>query len=283
MKKLIFGLAALAAGSVMAIESANIVGYHDRGMVRGEFNYCVANFLPMGKDKTEMTLADFDFVGLKVSEVQSLEDGGNTMVLDWAEYPLLEEDGSDLLAAFTYVSAASAGEQGAGWYLTQDGDCSYNMNDWIVPFGWQIVIDCGDRNMLARGKGTVSPEDEEFELERGVFNYLGNCTPVDIALGDIVRGANFKVSELQFLEDGGNTMVLSWEDFPFIEEDGGDLLAAFTYVSAASAGDNGAGWYLTQDVDCAYNMNEWAIVSGDGFVVDCGDRNASLIIPSAIK
>ena len=260
-----------------------VVGYANRDLNRLEFNYCVANFLPMGKDKEEMTMGDLKFnANFKNSSLQILEDGGNTMMLDWAEYPLIEPDGGDLWAAFEYVAAKDAGEGGEGWYLSQDGNRAYNMNEWLIPFGWQFVIDCTDRNSQIVGNGEVDRVNEEFDLERLVFNYLGNCTPVDITLGDLILGANFKNSSLQILEDGGNTMMLDWEEFPLIEPDGGDLWAAFDYVAAKDAGEHGAGWYLSQDADRAYNMNEWVVASGDGFVIDCTDRNASIIVPSAL-
>ena len=253
------------------------------GMTRGEFNYHVATFLPIGKDPSEMTLGDLQFENLKVSEIQLLEDGGNTMVLDPDEYPLIElgED-EDLIAVFTYVPAATAGVNGEGWYLSQDGDYAYNMNSWIVPFGQQYVVDCGDKNMAVTDAGEVSAENLEFDVERGVFNYFGNCTPVDITLGDL-QFTNLKVSELQILEDGGNTMVLDPDEYPLIElgEDE-DLIAVFTYVPATTAGVNGAGWYLSQDGDHAYNLNDWVLESGAGFVIDCGDKNMTVIIPSAL-
>ena len=283
MKKLMFAAAVAAAGGLMAIESANVVGYTQTGLTRGEFNYRVATFLPCGKDPSEMTLADLQFENLKVSEIQLLEDGGNTMVLDPAEYPLIElgED-EDLIAVFTYVSASAAGANGAGWYLSQDGDYAYNMNSWIVPFGQQYVVDCGDKNMTVTDSGEVSSEDLEFDVERGTFNYFGNCTPVDITFGDL-QFTNLKVSELQILEDGGNTMVLDPAEYPLITlgEDE-DLIAVFTHVSASAAGANGAGWYLSQDADYAYNMNDWVLESGAGFVIDCGDKNMTVIIPSAL-
>ena len=228
-------------------------------------------------------MGDLKFnANFKNSEIQILEDGGNTMVLDWADYPLIEPDGGDLYATFDYVAAKDAGAGGEGWYLAQDGDLAYNMNEWLIPFGWQFVIDCGDRNAQIVGNGEVDRENEEFDLERGVFNYLGNCTPTEMTLGDLILGANFKNSEIQILEDGGNTMVLDWEDFPLIEPDGGDLYATFDYVAAKDAGAGGAGWYLAQDGELAYNMNVWLLESGDGFVIDCGDRNASIIVPSAL-
>ena len=259
------------------------VGYANRDLVRGEYNYCVANFLPMGKDKEEMCLGDLKFnENFRVSELQILEDGGNTMLLDWADYPLIEHGEEDLQAIFDYVAAKDAGAGGEGWYLAQDGDFAYNMNEWLIPFGWQFVIDCGDRNAQIIGNGEVDRETEEFDLERGVYNYLGNCTPCKMTLGDLILGANFRVSELQILEDGGNTMVLDWEEFPLIDHGDEDLQAIFGYVAAKDAGEGGAGWYLAQDGEFAYNMNEWLLESGDGFVIDCGDRNASIIVPSAL-
>ena len=85
MKKIMIAAAIAAycgAVSATGIESQNVVGYTVTGMTRGEFNYHVATFLPIGKDPSEMTLGDLQFENLKVSEIQLLEDGGNTMVLE---------------------------------------------------------------------------------------------------------------------------------------------------------------------------------------------------------
>lgn len=284
MKKLMFAIAAFAAGvASAAITSTNVVGYDNREIVRGEFNYCVANFLSMTKDKEEMTIGDIQFnAALKSSEIQILEDGGCTMVLDWEDYPLLENDGGELLMILDFVPAATAGENGAGWYLSQDGDYAYNMNAWIVPFGWQYVVEGQDRNCGLINSGMVDPENEEFVLERGVFNYLGNCTPVEMTLGDLILNASFKSSEIQLLEDGGCTLVLDWADYPLLEDDGGELLMILDYVPAATAGKNGAGWYLSQDGDYAYNMNAWIVPAGDGFVVEGQDRGATITVPTAL-
>ena len=60
------------------------------------------------------------------------------------------------------------------------------------------------------------------------------------------------------------------------------LYAQFDYIPASTAGANGEGWYLAQDGDYAYNMNDWVLESGAGFVIDCTDRNMKVIIPSAL-
>ena len=77
-------------------------------------------------------------------------------------------------------------------------------------------------------------------------------------------------------------MVLDWEDYPLIEHGEEDLQAIFDYIPADSAGEGGAGWYLAQDGDLVYNMNDWLLESGDGFVIDCGDRNATITVPTAL-
>ena len=261
-----------------------MVGYQKTGLTRGEFNYRVATFLPTdGTDPEEMTLGGIVFENLSRSGLQILQDGGETLVLDPEEYPLIElDEGDELYAQFNYVSAEDAGANGAGWYLAQDGDLAYNMNDWIVPFGQQYVVDCGDRNMTVLDAGEVAREDMEFDVERGTFNYFGNCSPEDITLGDLTF-TNLSRSGMQILQDGGETLVLDPEEYPLIALDEGDeLYAQFNYVAAADAGANGAGWYLSQDGDLAYNMNDWLIESGAGFVIDCGDRNMTVVIPSAL-
>ena len=286
MKKVMFATALAAfCGAVLAdsIESQNTVGYQTAGLARGEFNYRVATFLPTDKAPDEMTLGDLNFQNLKVSGIQILQDGGETLVLDETEYPLIELDpGDELYAQFDYIPASTAGANGEGWYLSQDGDYAYNMNDWVVPFGQQYVVDCGDKNMSVTDAGEVAAEDLEFDVERGTFNYFGNCSPVEITLGDLTF-QNLKVSGLQILQDGGETLVLDETEYPLIELDPGDeLYAQFDYIPAATAGANGAGWYLSQDGDYAYNMNDWVIESGAGFVIDCGDKNMTVIIPSAL-
>ena len=287
MKKLmIVASAALWAtvGFSDAIESANVVGYQKTGLTRGEFNYRVATFLPTdGTDPEEMTLGGIVFENLRQSSIQILQDGGETLILDPEEYPLIElDEGVDLIAQFNYVSASAAGANGEGWYLVDDADYAYNMNDWIVPFGQQYVVDCGDRNMTVLDAGEVAREDMEFDVERGTFNYFGNCSPEDITLGDLTF-TNLRQSSIQILQDGGETLLLDPEEYPLIELDEGvDLIAQFNYVSASAAGTNGAGWYLVDDADYAYNMNDWVIESGAGFVIDCGDRNMTVVIPSAL-
>lgn len=99
-------------------------------------------------------------------------------------------------------------------------------------------------------------------------------------LGDIGVNANvtYGGTILQLLTDTGATATIT--DVP----DLGNVSAEFYYVDAATAAALGvdAGWYLADDTTFEYCQNNRVVAAGSGFMLDCGDDDASVIVPSAL-
>jgi len=307
--KKILAVATAVVGTVaMAdIVSSSVVGYQ-KNDIQGDwsFNYVCSTFMPVNGDTDDVTLGSLQIENKSDVLIQVLQDGGMTLELDWDDYPLLEkgepyydEDLEEmvdpaLLAYFQFVPAASAGANGEGWYMQDDPDHHYNMNDWILPFGRSYVVEGGENTMKITHSGSVVDGQFEVDVTDSAFNYLGNCTPVPFALGDLTYNKKVSDTLVQFLQNGGMTLELDWDDYPLLEkgesyydEDLDEmvepaLLAYLQYVPAASAGENGEGWYMFDDPDHYYNMNDWEIPAGTGFVLEGWDSGLKVYIPSAL-
>ena len=134
MKKMMFGLAAAAAISTFAIESANVVGYQAKELAYGLNDFVVQTFLPMGKTVATTKLGDIsvteDWDALNGDYIATLTpEGANS-----AEYTYL-------IKAY----AEALGGDVAGWYIAEevnDGDVSVSgcQNDVVISAGQALLI-----------------------------------------------------------------------------------------------------------------------------------------------
>ena len=134
MKKIMFGLAAAAAISAFAIESANVVGYQAKELTFGDNDFVIQTFLPMGKTATTTKLGDI-----------SVTD-------DWdptSDFIATLQSSGDLDTGYTYLIADYADALGggavAGWYKSEevnDGDVSVSgiQNDVVISAGQAFLI-----------------------------------------------------------------------------------------------------------------------------------------------
>lgn len=128
MKKLMIAATAAFCGTVFGLESANVVGYQEKGLTFGDNAFVVQTFVPVGVDADKITLAS-----ISVSDDWDAAEGDFIAKLlptgaSSAEYTYLNEDYSDAL-----------GGTGAGWYFlseVNDGDVSVSgcQNDALLPF-----------------------------------------------------------------------------------------------------------------------------------------------------
>jgi len=270
-KKMIAALVLAGTTAVTAegIVSSSIVGYQNKGF-DAKFNYVCNTFVPVGMERSEMTLGDIKpndaFVN---SSIQFLTTGGATAKIN--------VDGlGTVKATFIYLDEDDA-EDGAGWYCMADDDGEYNQNDRVIPFGDAYCVDRStgepDAALVFAGEVQTTPVTKSFEAK---FNYIGNCCPKDITLGDITPNAAFVNSSIQFLTTGGATAKITVAGL-------GTPKATFIYLSEDDAED-GAGWYCMADDDGEYNQNDRVIPAGSAFCVDrsTGEPEATLTIPAAL-
>ena len=134
MKKIMFGLAAAAAISAFAVDSANVVGYQEKDLNYGLNDFVVQTFLPMGMTVSTTKLGD-----ISVTEDWDAVNGDYIATLT--------PEGANS-AEYTYLIAAYAtalGGTGAGWYLAEevnDGDVSVSgcQNDVVISAGQALLI-----------------------------------------------------------------------------------------------------------------------------------------------
>ena len=143
------------------------------------------------------------------------------------------------------------------------------------------MIDCLDDDAAVVFAGAVAQTDTEVALNYGDLNSTGNCTPVDLTLGDIAVNENFLGSILQFLTATGSTKKFT---LPNDEEVEGlfEFWLAEWFGDETVIGDKVDGWYLRDGDDNLYCMNSIQIPAGSGFLIDCLDDDAAVVIPSAL-
>ena len=85
-------------------------------------------------------------------------------------------------------------------------------------------------------------------------------------------------SVLQLVAADGSTLTVAHDEL-------GEVSAMFVYLNESDYADFGAsapGWYLLDDGEFLYSMNSYPIPAGKGFLIDCGDEAAELVMPSVL-
>ena len=286
MKKLMIAAAVAAtAGIAGAIESANVVGYQNNGLVNDTLNWLCHSFKSI--DGRLWTLADLnpsdDF---SYSSLQFLSATGSTKKFSLT-------NGDEVEGAFEYWREDEIDDgdlpDGAtattGWYLWGEDGKMYLMSNTQIPEGGMFAINAldGDEATIG-GAGQVDAEDTDLPLVNDTLNWYGNCTPVAITLADLIPSDDFSYSSLQFLSATGSTKKFTLTNGDVVEGmfeywredeiDDGDLPDGATATT---------GWYLWGEDGKMYLMNTVAIPAGAGFGVNALDGDdAYLTVPSAL-
>ena len=112
----------------------DIVGYQNKGLNSG-FNYVANTFVPVGTERSEMTLGDIkpneDFVN---SSIQFLTTGGATAKVN-------DPNLGEVYATYVYWTEDDQPEDGAGWYFFADDDAAYNQNGRAIAAGEAFCVD----------------------------------------------------------------------------------------------------------------------------------------------
>ena len=201
-------------------------------------------------------------------------------------------------AAFVFVTDEEAGEYDlpGGWYFREDfweDDGLFPMNDVILKKGQGFLLSAQDIGMKVTYSGAVDPGVEgEISLPYNSKeqNMMGNCTPVDLVLGDVVLGGcDHFDSVLQFLNPYGATAKATEE---MVGKEAMEAYpnhsAAFVFVTEDEAGeyDLPGGWYFREDFwedDGLFPMNGVKLPAGKAFLLSTQDIGMTIQIPSALK
>ena len=199
-------------------------------------------------------------------------------------------------ATFIFITDEEAGEYDlpGGWYLPADWDDegAFPMNNVLLKKGQGFILQANDVGMSATYSGSVDPGEEgEIALPYNYAekNMLGNVTPVDLVLGDLVLGNVVGgASKLQFLNQYGATDKVTPEMIGQAAFDKfGAVDATFIFITEEEAGeyDLPGGWYLPADWDDegAFLMNNVNLPAGKGFIIQANDVGMTITLPSALK
>ena len=264
----VVGIAAVAGADIV---SSSVVGYQNKGFDNAQYNITAATFVPVSGDKNAMKLGDFvpndEFVS---SAITFMTPGGAT--------PRVEFDGNQVAQRYVYWAEGDGAGDGAGWYLEADEDATVNQNDVNVPFGTGFLL---YRDVLESGAtltyaGAVSTDPVTRSFPTAQYNIRGNCSPVEITLGDITVNSDFVSSAITFMTQGGAT--------PRVEFGGNQVAQRYVYWAEGDGAQDGPGWYLEADEDATVNQNGVTILAGQGFLVyrDVLETTATVTIPAAL-
>lgn len=118
------------------------------------------------------------------------------------------------------------------------------------------------------------------EYNTGVSGFLEvGKTKATATLGAIkLSNAASMGSVLQFVAPDSSTLMIEHAQL-------GEVFAAFYYLTPEDYADFGAsepGWYLQDDGAFEYPMNNYSVPVGTAFMIDCGDDDASLVVPQVL-
>ena len=235
-------------------------------------------------DKAQMKLGDIKAnENFYISTLQLVDENAVTKKVR-SEVFGKPEDNYMVSGVFTWYPAEYLlpGMTEEGWYLVE-GDVFDCMNNIDLSFGEGFCIYGQDEDATVNYAGQVANADDmTFEVVNGIWNSFGNCTPVDITLGQIKANEAFYISTLQLSDENAVTLKVRSEVFGK-PEDNYMVSGVFTWYPAdyLLPGMTEEGWYLVEGevFDC---MNHIEIKAGEGFVVYGQDEGATLTIPDPL-
>ena len=195
------------------------------------------------------------------------------------------DQSGDVIGYYGYLDAKSkeeyeeAKDAEIGWYPfaeLDDLDFSNCQNGLKVPLGSMAVVVTAHSDATIVFSGEVRQEETPLKLVGGFKTYVGNCSPVDITLGDIKPNADFEFDA----------------DMIYFFDKSGDVTGYYGYLDAKSkeeyeeAKDADIGWYPfaeLDDLDFSNCQNSLPVKAGDSFVVVTAHSTATLTIPPAVK
>ena len=253
------------------------VGYLNKTL-SGNFNWFCNTFVKCGGTKDTITLGDIgvDTDVWSDSNIAFLNDTGAVKKF------YHEGLGKTVFETYVYWPKASKTEAGvAGWYILDDEDAEYPMNDKVIPLGQSYCITCngGEEGCTITFNGQVYDDTVSYGLTSN-FNWFGNCAPANIKLGDITVDTDvWSDSNIAFLNDTGAVKKFYHEGL------GKTVFETYVYWPKASKTEAGvAGWYILDDEDAEYPMNDKVIDAADSFCVTCngGEEGCTFTLPSAL-
>ena len=236
------------------------VGYQNKGFANSGFNYICNTFAPVDSSKS-LTLGDIvPNANVKKSSIQFLTSQGTVNKVEF--------DGKQVGEVYIYWREKDDPEQGEGWYLNADEDGEINQNSRVVALGDSYCVNNKDTDAMFVYSGAVPGETPKQFTVSG-FNYIGNCVPAKIGLGDVTPNSDFKKSSIQFLTSQGTVNK--------VEFDGKQVGEVYTYWREKDDPEQGEGWYLNADEDGEINQGKRVLEAGESFCVNNKDGSVAIL------
>ena len=204
MKKLMFAIAAVAAGVAMAdVTSANTVGYIDKKSAVNDFNYVAPTFIQCdGEEYYDIQEFQLDStVGDRAANIQILDDSqGMTEFYYWFK----ASDG--FAGPEGQKEAVPQGKNGLWFYTELDEETmqvlSYELADRQFDQGECVQLSIR-KNKKITFAGAVSDGTLAYKASVNDFNYIGNPFPAEIDLQEIQldNTVGDRASNIQILDD----------------------------------------------------------------------------------
>lgn len=255
MKKVMFGLAAAAAISAFAIESANVVGYAT----------------PSLGANANLASVPFDMVGDEGMDIQNIKPAGDDIYGGAITLKLLNDDLSDKAEYFFYPAAEAPDGGEDGWW---DENVENRVVKTFAPGEGFILV-----NGLENGKTTYSGQvmvgKPTWEIAPNA-NLAGNITPIDLDVQDIKVGTG--VDSEGNLTDENDEIYGGAISIKLLNDDLSDDVEYF-YYPAAEAPDGGENGWWDENVE---NRVVKTFAPGEGFIVVSGVAAGFVQIPAAL-
>lgn len=249
------------------------MGYQQQSFGR-DFNYVCPTFIPVSGGTT-----------ITLGEIDASDDFYDSMIEfltpDGANDTVTVDGLGTVTKSYKFWWAEDAAAGVRGWYLLADANGEYPQNDVEIPLGsaYCVTLAASEPEAYLTYAGQVfTNEDKGFTLSFGRdFNYVGNCTPSKIVIGDIDASDDFYDSMIEFLTpDGANDTVTV---------DGlGTVTKSYKFWWAEDAVAGVRGWYLLADANGEYPQNGLEIEAGAAFCVTraVSEPDATITIPTAL-
>ena len=248
------------------MESANVVGYSNKALTQGKFKVICTQFQTVGVDADKMVLGDF-------------VPGGTWALTDSIK---IFADNSTVEMEAIYVDAANLVRLQSrypnatiGWYSKKDTTYSNNLNAKPMPLGTSVMaVSSKATSYITFAGQVVQTEDDKitFELTQGKFAMVGNCTPVDLTLGDFVPGGTWALTDSIKIFADNSTVEME-----AIYVDAANLVRLQSRYPNATIG-----WYSKKDTTYSNNLNSRPVPAGEGFMAVSSKAASIITIPTAL-
>ena len=248
-------------GAVQAdgITSANTVGYQNKTVtVNNRSMRSAATFLKVGENPTAIKISDIK---------QTAGDPGDLTLCTY-------DDNVTQLHQYQFFSTgATGGELPEGWYVLDtnlDPDFEAGPQTTDLPYGQGCVIVSANSSAEYTSAGEVDSVKREFTVTVNTRKMMGNVLPRTVYLSEIK----------QTVGDPGDLTLCTYDNNVTQQHQ-------YQYFSTeATGGELPEGWYVLDanlDPDFEAGPQDFALSSGDGFVVVSANSSAVLQFPKAIN